>query len=76
MLMLVTLAIELALAVLKVDNEPAKFPRSLGMLKKGRISELIAQQGYSPPCALQRARIGKVPLLAFAAPKLEFVTGC
>jgi hypothetical protein len=35
MLMLVTVAIELALAVLKLDNEPAKIIRSLGVLKEG-----------------------------------------
>ena len=44
MLMLVTVAIELALAAIKLDNEPAKFFRSLGVLKKGRMAELIAQQ--------------------------------
>ena len=71
MLMLVTVAIELALAAIRLDNEPAKFFRSLGVLKKGRMAELIAQQGYSPPCARNVRVSAKFPFLHLLPPVLR-----
>jgi len=75
MLMLVTLAIELALAALKLDNVPAKFFRSVGVLGWGARRSWSPKQGVFASVRTQRARIGKLPFFAFAAPKLEFVTG-
>jgi len=37
-------AIELALAALKLDNEPTIFCRTLRVFKRVRMAELIAQQ--------------------------------
>ena len=58
-------------AVLKLGNEPAKFFRSLGMLEKGRMAELIAQQGYSPPCARNVRVSAKFPFLHLLPPVLR-----
>jgi hypothetical protein len=57
------MAIELALAALKRDNDPTQFFRSLGVLKREHITELTAQQGILASMRTQRARIGKVPFL-------------
>jgi hypothetical protein len=53
-------AIELALAALKLDNEPTIFCRTLRVFKRAPMAELIAQQKYSPLRA-ERPRMGKVP---------------
>jgi len=76
MLMLVTLAIELALAVLKLDNEPAKILSIPWCAQEGADGRADRPARVFACMRTQRARIGKVPFLAFAAPKLEFVTGC
>src|SRR5215510_2080726 len=76
MLMLVTLAIGLALAALKLDNEPAKIHSLPWYAREGVHGGADRPARIFASMRTQRARIGKVPFLAFAAPKLEFVAGC